>query len=395
MKKLVLLLCAFFYLTTINLQAAEEKEWTFLLFLNGNNNLDDFGTLNMNQMESVGSSAKINLVVQWASLEHRTVRRVLVQKDNDMRNVTSPVLEDLGMVDMGDHRNLTNFIRWGVANYPAKKYFVAVWNHGSGWHKIDRIRKGELSPQDISWDDFTGNVITTEELGTVMRDMAREMGRKIDVYGSDACLMGMVEVAGEMEGAVDYFLGSQDLEPGAGWPYDKVFARLDTKPEMSPREFSTMLTEEYVKSYQGGSNGRSEVTFSAFDMSKYAGFRNAIGEFSTSIRGMPSSSKDKVKAAANAAQDFYYSDYVDVGDFLLKVESSGALSDNRSIATAKAALKDFVLINRVTDSFKKAQGVSFWIPKSTSMHDGMAERYKKLAFDRDANWSGALSAFLK
>ncbi len=160
MRTLATLLCALFLSNSV--VAAEQKEWTFLLFLNGNNNLDDFGTLNMNQMETVGSSDKVNLVVQWASLEHRTVRRVLVKKDNDPRNVTSPVLENMGMVDMGDHRKLAEFIRWGVTNYPAKKYFVAVWNHGSGWHRMERVRRGGVAAQDISFDDFTGNLITTE-----------------------------------------------------------------------------------------------------------------------------------------------------------------------------------------------------------------------------------------
>src|ERR1700757_4673970 len=82
--------------------AAADKEWTFLLYLNGNNNLDSFGKLNINQMEAVGSSDAVNMVVQWASLENGDVRRLLVQKDNDTNNVTSPVVQNMGSVDMGD-----------------------------------------------------------------------------------------------------------------------------------------------------------------------------------------------------------------------------------------------------------------------------------------------------
>ena len=36
---------------------AAPKKWTFLLFLNGNNNLDSYGYMNINQMEKIGSDA--------------------------------------------------------------------------------------------------------------------------------------------------------------------------------------------------------------------------------------------------------------------------------------------------------------------------------------------------
>ena len=61
--------------STNNEKSKAEKEWTFLLYLNGNNNLDSFGKLNINQMEAAGSSDAVNLVVQWASLANRDTRR--------------------------------------------------------------------------------------------------------------------------------------------------------------------------------------------------------------------------------------------------------------------------------------------------------------------------------
>src|SRR5690349_13871147 len=88
----------------IGVASAQEgvKEWTLLVFLNGNNNLDRFGALNINQMEKVGSTSDINIVVQWASWSRDGVQRLLVNKDTDTENVTSPVVENIGKVDMGD-----------------------------------------------------------------------------------------------------------------------------------------------------------------------------------------------------------------------------------------------------------------------------------------------------
>ena len=59
----------------------ELKEWTALLFLNGHNNLDEFGEMNLNQIEEVGSS------------EHRIDDAVLMRVEAGM----SPERLDLGI----------------------------------------------------------------------------------------------------------------------------------------------------------------------------------------------------------------------------------------------------------------------------------------------------------
>src|SRR4051794_38091828 len=137
-------------------QPSAVKEWTFLIYLNGNNSLDEFGPLNLNQAETVGSTDQINIVVQWASESAGTVKRLLVKKDNDPKKVTSPIIQDMGKVDMGDYNSLVEFVKWGVANFPAQHYFIDVWDHGSGWHS-----KRADTYRDISLDETTGHSITT------------------------------------------------------------------------------------------------------------------------------------------------------------------------------------------------------------------------------------------
>src|SRR4029079_1837579 len=133
--------------------AAPQKQWTFLIYLNGNNSLDEFGPMNLNQAETVGSTDQINIVVQWASESAGTVKRLLVKKDNDPKKVTSPIIQDMGKVDMGDYNSLVDFVKWGAANFPAQHYFIDVWDHGSGWHSKMR---SEIT-RDISIDETTGN----------------------------------------------------------------------------------------------------------------------------------------------------------------------------------------------------------------------------------------------
>ncbi|MFZ9594816.1 MAG: hypothetical protein ACO3A2_01925, partial [Bdellovibrionia bacterium] len=81
-----------FALARSNPLPRQEKEWTFLTFMNGKNNLDSFGALNINQMEKVGSTDQINVVVQWASLKNKSVKRLFINQDQNPKKVTSHIL---------------------------------------------------------------------------------------------------------------------------------------------------------------------------------------------------------------------------------------------------------------------------------------------------------------
>jgi hypothetical protein len=374
-------------------RAADLKDWTFLVFLNGNNSLDSFGSDDLNEMENVGSTDRINVVVQWASYAAPTVKRLLVQKDSNPTRVTSPIVQDLGAVDMGNWRNLVDFVAWAKVNYPAKHYFIDVWNHGSGWHKARSA--SDVSVKDISFDDKTGNVITTEDLGRAMSESARVLGQKVDVYGSDACLMAMAEVAGEMSDSVKIFVGSQELEPGPGWDYMGLLNGWQSLgPDAAPADVARTLAQTYRVSYEGGSQGTDDVTMSAFDLEKTQALNEAVHNFVASLVTSPTSWIAVFKRALGATQKFYYSDYVDLGDFMKNFSRMNPETDQRIMADIRTALADYVIANETTAQYRNAQGVSLWIPPSNWGFDGRKARYSALNFARQSQWLDVLNLVL-
>jgi Clostripain family len=376
-----------FFQATVALGASPtQKEWTFLIYLNGNNNLDSFGTFNLKEMEKVGSTNDVNVVVQWASQAVTKTKRLLVQKSTDASQVTSPSVEELPRVDMGDYQTLIDFVRWGVQNYPAKHYFIDVWNHGNGWH-----RSLKQTIRDISYDEISGNSITTQQLGLALADAAKVMGHKVDVYGSDACLMAMAEVAEEVADSVQVFAGSEEVEPGDGWPYDAVLTRWTANPTASASDVAKILVEEYVKSYQGGEHGTSEVTFSAFDLSKFSAFDSVFKDLATTVKGLNSADHKKVLATAKKSQRFYLRDYVDASDFLTNLGKEGITEiTSDKIAALQTALSNLIIENQVTTSFTKAKGISMWIPPSKSTYSQYSDKYQALKFQANTGWGSAL-----
>ncbi len=394
----LLQLCFIFLLalpcTSSNAALMPTKEWTFLIFMNGNNDLDLYGSLDLNEMEKVGSTENINVVVQWASYQRKDTHRVLVTKDEDPQKVSSLLLENLGQIDMGDSKNLVNFIEWGVKEFPAKRYFINVWNHGSGWH----LMRNRFSTRDISWDDFTGNSIKTEQLGEAMAKAAEIIGHKVDLYGSDACLMGMAEVADEMADSVDIYIGSEETEPLEGWPYDKLLENWVKLVESTPQQVAQILVSEYVKSYNGGSQGNQQVTQAAYDLSKREALYDAVIKLGKQIRSLPEKEKEKVIAIIYKSLNFYSYDFKDLFDFALNLKNAqlfSALESEEVFSAIEQALKEFVIANETTSSYSKARGVAIWLPDYEYYYSRHIQRYKGLRFHAHTSWGDTLEFLFK
>src|SRR5690606_16909118 len=110
------------------------------VFINGNDQaMKPYVAFNLRDMALVGSSDQVNIVAQVGELYKDNDKRVYVENGNIQ------TVEEFPRVDMGDYKELIKFIEWTVENYPAKKYFINVWNHGTGWRTID-LTRGNQSP---------------------------------------------------------------------------------------------------------------------------------------------------------------------------------------------------------------------------------------------------------
>ena len=365
-------------------KSTETKEWTFLLFLNGHNNLSPFGDTNLKDMEKSGSTDQVNLVVEWAKADSDMTNRLLIQKSTDSTKVTSPILMSLKDHDMGDYKNFVDFVKWGVDNFPAKHYFVAVWNHGSGWHLQS---SDQMRISDISYDDVTGNSISTEQLGLAMTEIKQYIGRNVDIYGSDACLMQMLEVVTEMKHSVDYVVGSEETEPGEGWPYENFMKKWTNAPQSTPAEVAVLLSKEYLSAYSGGTYGTIDVTFSALDLSKLDSVIESSAAIANFIKTLDAPSIAKVRKALRSVQSYFFSDYKDFGDLMKIFESLRINKDNNLFAKAQADVNSLVLTVDSSDEYKRSTGVSVWVPSYSSSY---MSRYKGLEFDKQTGWSQIL-----
>ena len=120
-----------------------KAKWTFMAFLAGDNNLSGAGDKDLWEMRQVGSTADVNIIAEFDNAGERGTNRYHVQRDGKNEHV-----ESLGETDSGSPATLIDFITWAADNYPAERYALILWNHGSGWEptEVDRIARSVDAP---------------------------------------------------------------------------------------------------------------------------------------------------------------------------------------------------------------------------------------------------------
>ncbi len=237
---------------------AQGKAWTILVYMDADNDLEEWGIADFLEMSSVGSTAQVNVVVQMDRSpgppttygDWTTTRRFYITPG--MTPATGEIA-DLGEVNMADPANLSAFVNWGIAGYPADHYFLVLWDHGLGW-------------QGVVIDDtpVMNDRLTPPELRSALSAIVAANGRRIDLLGNDACRMTL-EIDYELADFVDYFVGSEKDEPLEGWPYDTFLQAVTADPTMSPGSLASVLADRYVESYRSVSP--YSVALSAVDAS--------------------------------------------------------------------------------------------------------------------------------
>lgn len=361
------------------------REWTILVFMNAANNLEYDSVVDMNEMEQLGSTADVNIVVQWKRIagydssngDWRTTRRYYVIKDSDTATVNSNLLVDMGPgVDMGSANVLREFLQWGVRSFPARKYMVVIWNHGAGW-RVYRDRLNVLA-RGVSYDDNTGNNIRIWEL-----PVALSVGVKWNIVAFDASLMQMLEVAYEIRNLSDYIVGSEESPPAAGYPYHRILAPVIANPSMSARDVAAQIVTQTINYYNPDST--DNITQSALDTTQLDNVTQKVDVLAQVLLGVAPGNGAAVAFARDNAQAYAEYSYKDLWDYTeqlrARLPAFQELTD--AINGVQNALSQAVIAEAHSNRLvNRSHGLSIYIPRSSEFDT----RYNLLAFARATHW---------
>ncbi len=253
----------------------EIADWTFMTYIS-DSDLEYFAIEDMIEMERVGSTDDVNIVVQidrWDGYDKpdwndesngdwETAKRYLITKENKGDHVIgSTPIEDIGEINTGNPNELVEFVQWAQTNYPAEHYALNIWNHGSGATGVAY----EQSCPDYCWEyGNEADKLELSEIDTALNEITNNGENKLDIVGFDACLMATIEVVEAVAPYSDIMIGSEILEPGDGWDYSFLQLIVDN-PSTTPEQLGAKIVDTFVAQ---GQTSEQSYALTMLNMSK-------------------------------------------------------------------------------------------------------------------------------
>jgi len=371
-------------------------DWTVLVYLDGDNNLESDAIGDFNEMEQVGSNDNVKIVVQFDRIHQEgsdddtsngdweTTKRFLVEQDSDRETINSQELADLGEQNMGDPQTLADFISWGVQTYPSQHYALVLWDHGSSW-------------AGIAFDDSDGEKgIRLPELAAALRTAQTQTGvERLDLIGFDACLMAQLDVLQTIAPYGNVAVASAELEPNEGWAWDVWLKQLQADPTQDAATISVAIVNSYGDFYKDSSD--DTPTLASFDLTRIETLRDDLNALSDAmLKGMDGSYQAIAEARSYAEA---YSQpkpeqfsAIDLGDFARLIDERGAEGSISAPAQALRQVLDQARIAEWHGNFHShSTGMSVFFPQVAELYNDAYEQASPLP--QETSWATFLKTF--
>ncbi len=367
--------------------APDLADWTVMVYLDADNNLELAGLLDLNEMEAAGNNEFVNVVVQMDRAvgesnrdgDWTDGRRYHIQDDENPDLVSSEPVEILGEVNMGDPLTLSDFISWSIRNYPANRYALVIWDHGAGWN-------------GIAFDDNVGvadetDHITLPDLQSALQQALSQNGvDKLDIVGFDACLMGQLEVFQALQPYADFAVGSEELTPGQGWDYTTVLQNLYSFPAQNGDVLAKQLVTDFMTHYTTVESD-DFVTMTAVNLAELPDVIHATevlaSTMTSNVQFMASTIGD-ARSGAEAFARVYADEFdqyaaIDLHHFATILAQRSP--DERVTSAALDLVTEIetaVIEHQQGAGFKHSQGIAIYFPRNANFYDTNYTRVSRM-----------------
>ncbi|MGM0608135.1 MAG: clostripain-related cysteine peptidase [Candidatus Muiribacteriota bacterium] len=353
MKKFTILILFMFLLSSFVFAA--QKDWTVMVYICGDNDLDSilhenevfslfYG--NVTGLEAAADPDNVNMIVlydRWSGEfeygtddmeepilrpdENKGMTIYYIEPDSDMdqinsREITTELGFQGGTFDGGDAKNLEKFILSVIDKYPAEQYHLDIGTHGAGVHAVNTDYSSDTSMNLGNEQENSFNAVIGKIFGRLVSKIQdKNPSINLDILSFDACLMSMVEVYTDLSvHDVSYGVGSEQTIPGPGFDYAQMFKDVTSR---TPENQTRHMVSEYTKQYRNGAHlssikldnndfisfGENMGEFFAAANSAYEGLKESDPEFGTIFM------KEFHKVLTDTRK-FQVNSFIDIVDFL-------------------------------------------------------------------------------
>ena len=359
MKKAVCVILILLLTLILNLALAGKGTTTLLVYMCGTD-LQDAGCEDIVEMAEVEAGDAINVVVlaggakEWDLEDLKGGSRTLAV----IRDGYFEQLDDWGHKSMGRKDSLEEFLVYGLKEYPADRTVVVLWDHGAG-------SEGGVCFDETEDDDG----LTVVEINEVLDSLRQSVpDYHINIFGCDACMMGAYEMAAMLSHHnIDYYVASEELEPGTGWYYTGWLKALKDDPSMTDEALCKSIVGSYMDA--GLENDPDDyLTLSAVKLSEVSALESTMEQFASVMSGqVQGGNLSEVRRGRSRMYTFGSFadgswDMVDLGAVL----DAYSRFDSATASEAKRCLSRSVIVNRQTNNLGACCGMSILLPQDTT-----------------------------
>lgn len=371
----------------------DKKEWTVLVYANGKaDGADRLVPSVMRELEIAGSDKNMDIVAQVGrkkrvydkvTKDWSGVRRYHVQRNENLlplqkeifkwflppytEGITSPVLKDMGNADMGSSASLSEFLQWGMKEYPAKNYAVIIYGESGGF-------------SGATVDETTGQKTTYKGVAQAIREAEKASGGDVSLVAVDGSFGAGLEAAHELKDVADILVGSQAPVKLGSLQLDQIMKdlkfELAEKGTVTPEALAKwMVFETYAN--PGPMAALVNPTLTAIDLKKIDPVKQAYtqlgAELAKALKENPAGAKAALRQAISATQNFnqdkdasqFYGDFRDIGHFAKNLQTDVRLGEGvHKAAAALLATSAESIIDEAHHgaAFANSTGISAYLP---------------------------------
>ncbi len=392
---------------TVPITSAEAKQrvaqWTFLVYMAADNDLEQYALSDLDEMEFAGSTQDINVVVQLDRAEGydtsngdwTEARRYFITRDTNLLQINSTLEQSLGEIDTGDPETLADFAIWGMQTYPAERYALIIWDHGGSWLGV---------ATDYSTENY--NDLILPELDAAFQAITAETGiAQLDLVGFDACLMGAFEVYQTLAPYSRYGLGSAELIPGNGLDYLGVLDALSMSPEMDGAALGRAIVDSFIDFYTEVVTNYDVYNLALVDLAQTGSVLDALGRLTAQVQADPEGALNAISRARNETTLFgalnnpQFEDFWAAADLLQFMRLLAQNAENPALADAAVAAVEageaMTLYFRGSEVRPDDGGISIYFPRNGVQYrqGDRALRYATETPESIALWQTFLAQF--
>ncbi len=348
---LVLTISAFITISPA-LAKGKAADWTFMVYLDGDNNLDAYAYQNVEAMSTVGSTDKVNIIVLWDKYDDvANLYKITTSEPEIILGFPLNGME----ANMGDPETLNTFLEYTMKHFRASNNILVLWDHGD-------------DHRGCCWDEHPEDHLSHQEITQALESF------HLDILSFDACVEGMIEVVYEYSWAgsdIDYIVATEGYVPYAGFPYHMILNDLIGNPKMNAQSLSRIIVADYIAFYEDLRPASPNVELAAIAPTDFQLIVQQLAQLTETLenllQGPSGETYHEIIAQARGAgnlkwSEFGWEGYIDLPTFLLNLHDF----ELNPVPEAMALYNTLIpaIYAQASTSMESAEGLGIFFPNS-------------------------------